>query len=41
MLKYWDGDTYELIMQFDEFLQDILSFAIGMIGIQSIHKIFR
>lgn len=32
MVKYWDGDTYELIMQFEEALGDVLCLAVGVIG---------
>lgn len=39
-LKYWDGDTYELIMQFDQTISEILTMAIGMIGIE-IWNIFK
>lgn len=31
-LKYWDGDTYELIMQFDDIISEILSITVGVIG---------
>lgn len=31
-LKYWDGDTYELIMQFDNVISEVISVTVGVIG---------
>jgi U3 small nucleolar RNA-associated protein 12 len=31
-LKYWDGDTFELILQFDDIISEVVCMAVGTIG---------
>jgi U3 small nucleolar RNA-associated protein 12 len=32
VVKYWDGDSYQLVMQFDECISEITCMAVGVIG---------